>query len=155
MTDLYTRKVVARLKQPDGHYGAATWVLVGAGPEDCDRIAKAPLTPLKTSVTAPRDGGRHRYVMKLFAIAHQALPEGWNMSFDTFRKALTVDAGYYEAYRTPDGDEQKVALSLSYGSMDDTAHRQFCDDLIKCLCSRWVPGLDHEAFTNEIYEAIA
>ena len=155
MADLYTRKVVARLKQPDGHYGAATWVLVGAGPEDQEKITKAPLTPLKTAVTAPRDGGRHRYVMKLFTIAHQALPEGWNMSFDTFRKALTIDAGYFESYRTPDGDEQKVALSLSYGSMDDTKHKEFTDALIRCLVSRWIPGLDSQAFEMEILEAVA
>ena len=155
MTDLYTRPMDARVRQPDGTWGPSVRVLVGASPEDCAAIAKAPSRPLKTSIKATRDGGRHRHLFVLFQTAYKNLPEGWHMSFDTFRKALMIDAGHYEEVHLPDGSMIQVPLSLEYAKMDQTQFDVVKDDIIKCLVTRWIPGLNSEAFEGEILEAIA
>lgn len=160
MTTIYTRKTCVRVKQPDGTYGGAVWALVGDGPDGCEAIAKMPDRPLKTAVTAPRDQGRHRYLMKLFAVAHKALPESWPaMSYDTFRAALMVNAGFYDTALVPDETynvwkETKVPWSLEFSAMDDIRHKEVVDGVIKCLVSRWIPGLDNEAFEGEVLEEL-
>lgn len=160
MTALYTRKTVVRVQQPDGNFGPPTWGLVGADMASCGAIGRMPEhRDLESQVTATRDGGRHRYLMKLFQTAHKALPEDWPaMSYDTFRKALMIDAGFYdEACRPGINDTyeyQRIAWSLKYAAMDDLRHKEVVAGVIKCLCQRWIPGLNSEAFTNEILEAI-
>ena len=41
-----------------------------------------------------------------------------NMPFDTYRKYMTIKAGYFNAYQTPKGIYYE-AMSLSFASMDE------------------------------------
>ena len=67
-------------------------------------------------------------------------------------------AVFYDLGAIPDGQggvvETHVPWSLEYAAMDDIRHREVVDGVIRCLVSRWIPGLDNEAFEGEILEAI-
>lgn len=151
--DLYCRKVVARIKQPDGHYGPPVWVLVGAGPEDCERIAKAPERPLKTSIVAPRDGGRHRWFFKLAQTVYQNLPDGVHMTFDKFREELLISAGHWELYTDWRGNTKRQAKSIAWAKLDETEFNALCDQVVHVICQEIIPGFttkDAEAAVLEV-----
>lgn len=132
------------------------FVLYADGEASRDAMAKIPEgVPVRVKATAKRSLKNHRHMFMLMGKAHSALPEHLRMSFETFRKALLIDAGYYELAVFPNGETRKIPMSLSFDSMDEAEFKACKDDIIQCLVTRWIPGLNNELFENEVLGALA
>lgn len=68
----------------------------------------------------------HRKVFSLLQLAF-ANQESYRI-FNHFRRAVTIEAGYFEDLRLIDGTVQREALSLSYASMDEMQFAAFYRD---------------------------
>ena len=150
--DCYTKKVCARVKQPDGHYGPAVWALVGAGPEDQERIGKASDKALQTSIKAPRDQGRHRYYWALLGKVRENLPEPYDMSLETLHDVVKMGAGCTRVVRLPNNVLYELPGSIAFGAMEEGEFREFMDRALAYIVRDLVPGMDSAALENEVLE---
>jgi len=84
-------------------------------PHDYDEKRKLKLgQDYEVEVKNPRNIGFHR---KFFALINLGFENTkLNMPFETYRKYLTMKAGFFETYQTPKGTFYD-AKSLSFGSM--------------------------------------
>jgi len=102
--------------------------LVPLYPSDFDEKRKLKLgQDYKAEIKVPRNIGFHKKFMALINIGCEN--SSLNMPFDTYRKYMTIKAGYFNAYQTPKGLYYE-AMSLSFASMDDD---QFADVYSKVL----------------------
>lgn len=144
MTEFYTRKVQAHIRQPDGSLGASTWVLAADCLTSHEMIAKLPQRPLKTTATAPRDMSRHRYFFKLIATVHQNLPDGVHKSFEDLREELLIMAGHHRTVVTLEGEVKLKAKSIAGSALDDTAFIHLIDRVIHVICQKVIPGFTYD-----------
>lgn len=142
--DFYSRKVRAKIQQPDGTYGAVSWALVGDGPSGYEAIAKLPSSPLKTSAVAPRDGGRHRWFFKLVSVVHENLPDGVHMDREDLREYLLIKAGFWRSYTDPHGNTHIRARSIAWSQLDETAFKELTDRVIHVVCQHIIPGFTYD-----------
>ena len=154
MTDIYTRPMDARVRQPDGTYGPAVRVLVGADPEGCAAIAKAPDRALQTSIKAPRDQGRHRFYWALLGTVRENLPEPYDMSLETLHDVVKMGAGHTRVVRLPNNVLYELPGSIAFGSMDETQFREFMDRALAYIVRELIPGMDSTALQEEVWEML-
>jgi hypothetical protein len=89
--------------------------LVPLYPSDFDQKRKLKLgEDYKLAITLPRNLGFHRKFMAMVNIGCEN--SRLNMPFDTYRRYMTIKAGYFKAYQTPKGIYYE-ALSLSFAAM--------------------------------------
>ena len=70
----------------------------------------------EADLKVPRNIGFHK---KFFALINIGCENSkLNMPFETYRKYMTIKAGYFNAYQTPKGVFYE-AQSISFSSMDD------------------------------------
>ncbi|MFP2768062.1 DUF1367 family protein [Oceanisphaera sp. KMM 10153] len=72
--------------------------------------------------------------------------------FDTFRRHLTVLAGFREVSYTIDGRVRVEARSLSYGAMDDEEFERCYKAMIGAAIAHIFKGCDSEAIWNRLME---
>jgi len=89
--------------------------LVPLYPSDFDQKRKLKLgQDYEVEIKNPRNVGFHRKFFALLNIGHENT--SLDMPFDTYRKYITIKAGYYNAYTTPKGLFYD-AVSISFSSM--------------------------------------
>ena len=89
--------------------------LVPLYPSDQEEKKKLKLgTDYEAEIRLPRNVGFHRKMFALFNVGHQNT--SLDMPFETYRKYMTMKAGYFKAYQTPKGVYYE-ADSLSFSSM--------------------------------------
>ena len=90
--------------------------LIPLYPSDYDEKRKLKLgSDYEIDVTHPRNLGFHKKFMAMVNIGCEN--SSLNMPFDTYRRYMTIKAGYFKAYETPKGIYYE-ALSLSFSSME-------------------------------------
>ena len=89
--------------------------LVPLYPADMDEKRKLKLGhDYEVEVTNPRNIGFHKKFFALLNLGHENT--SLEMPFETYRKYLTIKAGYFNAYQTPKGLFYE-AQSISFSSM--------------------------------------
>ena len=97
--------------------------LIPLYPADQDEKRKLKLgTDYEVEIRLPRNVGFHRKAFALFNLGHQNT--SLDMPFETYRKYMTMKAGYFKAYQTPKGVYYE-ADSLSFSSMDQDTFEDF------------------------------
>jgi Protein of unknown function (DUF1367) len=83
-----------------------------------DQIEKRKLklgNTYKCEITNPRNLGFHKKFMALINVGCEN--SKLNMPFDTYRRYMTIKAGFFKAYSTPKGIYYE-AMSISFASME-------------------------------------
>lgn len=89
--------------------------LIPLYPSDFDQKRKLKLgADYKVEITNPRNLGFHKKFMALINIGCEN--SKLQMPFDTYRRFMTIKAGYFKAYQTPKGIYYE-AMSISFASM--------------------------------------
>jgi len=89
--------------------------LVPLYPSDFDEKRKLKLGwDYEADIVHPRNLGFHKKFMAMVNIGCEN--SSLNMPFDTYRRYMTIKAGYFKAYETPKGIYYE-AMSLSFSSM--------------------------------------
>jgi Protein of unknown function (DUF1367). len=90
--------------------------LVPLYPSDQDEKRKLKLgQDYKVEITNPRNLGFHKKFMALINVGCEN--SKLNMPFDTYRRFMTIKAGYFKAYQTAKGMYYE-AMSISFASME-------------------------------------
>jgi RNAse (barnase) inhibitor barstar len=92
-------------------------------------------TTLLFDVKQERNSQHHR---KFFALVNMVFQnqEVFN-NIEHLRKELTIESGFYDEYRTFDGELKREAKSISFANMDQTEfnelYSKFCDTIIRVM----------------------
>lgn len=76
----------------------------------------------RAEVVKPRSYQHHKLIMALLTLTYQNLPEKYEVlwpSFDSFRKAIALEAGHVEIVKRRDGEIVEIPGSLSYDALDE------------------------------------
>ena len=129
--------------------------LYAADAASSDLLGKLPEgRSLKASVTVPRDLGNHRHFFLLLDAVWRNLPEGVEMTRETLRAVLTVEAGHYEEFEGANGRLYRVPKSIAFSRMSEPEFKEFKDAVIRYVVTKLIPGLDSEALENEVYSCL-
>jgi hypothetical protein len=107
--------------------------LVPLYPSDFDEKRKLRLgVDYEVSVTNPRNVGFHRKFFALLNIGHENTH--LDMPFETYRKYITVKAGYFTAYQTPKGlfyDPESISFSNMNQDQFEEVYSRVLDKIIE------------------------
>lgn len=95
-----------------------------------------------------RSGPQHRL---FFALMHEAF-KNQQTDFPTekaLRKAILVQAGYFEPQMRLTGEVVNIAKSISYHNMKQDEFNQCFQDCVETICKYVMPGTDPETLINE------
>ena len=101
---------------------------------------------LKVKVSKPRNGKFHNKHFALLQVGFQN-QEQFD-SFDDWRKAVTIEAGFYVDRRMFDGSTMREAKSLSYASMDSLEFARLFDSSLRVVAN--FIGTDNKTLAQEI-----
>lgn len=101
-------------------------------------------------VTRPRNSKFHRLVFALMQLVFENQDSYY--SFDQFRRALTIEAGYFDDLRLLDGTTQREAKSLSFAKMDDLEFGAFYNALQDVILSKLLPGMSKPELDLEVQQ---
>lgn len=76
----------------------------------------------RADIVKPRNYHHHKLIMALLSLTWKNLPEHYEQrwtSFDQFRKAIAVEAGYCEELISSQGEVYRIPGSLSYDALDE------------------------------------
>ena len=144
----------------------------GLSPDDGKRWKKVwrrlmsaePGEVFSLSMVFPRDPVKHR---KFFALLNLGF-EHWGAkrvhktyrgmpverNFDTFRKDVTILAGYYEQHWDLSGRMQLVAKSIAFGNMEDAEFNELYDAVANVLLQRVLTNYAGREELDEVVEKI-
>jgi hypothetical protein len=107
--------------------------LVPLYPADFDEKRKLRLgIDYEVSVTNPRNVGFHRKFFALLNVGHENTH--LDMPFETYRKYITVKAGYFKAYQTPKGlfyDPESISFSNMTQDQFEEVYSRVLDKIIE------------------------
>jgi hypothetical protein len=102
--------------------------LIPLYPSDQDQKRKLKLgEDYKCEIVLPRNLGFHKKFMALINIGCEN--SKLNMPFDTYRRYMTIKAGYFKAYQTAKGIYYE-AMSLSFAAMPQDEFEQVYSDVL-------------------------
>ena len=105
-----------------------------------DAIRKFPAGEIyEVEIKRPRNLKFHR---KAFALMQLAYENQENYTeFDKFRRALVIEAGYFDDLRLLDGTTVREAQSLSFAKMDEDDFGKLYNALINTILRVVLPGV--------------
>lgn len=110
-------------------------------------------TILRTELTKPRNYLFHK---KFFAMRNVAFENQEQYTDDeAFRKALIIEAGYYEEMKLLDGSVLKVAKSINFGSMDEMEFGELYAKVFSVILWKVLQGADGVALQAAIDEVVS
>ena len=95
----------------------------------------------------------HKKYMKLMSVAFDNLPEQYDKQFPTMealRKAVTVEAGYFDVTYDFDGNAGRTAQSVSYEKMGQIEFEDLYSRSLDILLQKIFIGMTPEEFTKEL-----
>lgn len=97
-------------------------------------------------INQKRIGSNHRRAMaSLRVLFHcQRTYEDENV----FRKALTLDAGYFSTLIRLDGSVVLIPDSISYDAMEEPVFKEWKNKVIQVFIDRFGPQLDHDTLEH-------
>jgi hypothetical protein len=107
--------------------------LVPLYPSDFDQKRKLKLgADYEVEIKNPRNIGFHRKFFALLNVGHENT--GLDMPFETYRRYLTIKAGFFNAYQTPKGIFYE-AMSISFASMEqdqfEEVYSRIMDEVVR------------------------
>ena len=94
-----------------------------------DRIGRGEEVMVK--ITKPRNVRFHRKFMALVKIVFDN--QEYYKSADHLRKALTIEAGYFDEWVDHNGQIQRMPKSISFGAMDETEFSVYYDRFLQAV----------------------
>lgn len=120
--------------------------LVPLYPSDFDEKRKLKLgEDYQVEVTNPRNVGFHRKFFAMLNVGHENT--SLDMPFDTYRKYMTVKAGFFTAYTTPKGvyyDPDSISFSNMSQDEFEEVYSRVLDKVIEDI------GLDKESVEKQL-----
>lgn len=114
-----------------------------------DAIRKFPAGEIyEIEIKRPRNLKFHR---KAFALMQLAYENQENYTeFDQFRRALVIEAGYFDDLRLLDGTTVREAKSLSFAKMDEDDFGKLYNALINTILRVVLPGVDRPELEAQV-----
>lgn len=114
-----------------------------------DAIRKFPAGEIyEIEIKRPRNLKFHR---KAFALMQLAYENQENYTeFDKFRRALVIEAGYFDDLRLLDGTTVREAQSLSFAKMDEDDFGKLYNALINTILRVVLPGVDRPELEAQV-----
>lgn len=114
-----------------------------------DAIRKFPAGEIyEVEIKRPRNLKFHR---KAFALMQLAYENQENYTeFDKFRRALVIEAGYFDDLRLLDGTTVREAKSLSFAKMDEDDFGKLYNALINTILRVVLPGVDRPELEAQV-----
>jgi hypothetical protein len=114
-----------------------------------DAIRKFPAGEIyEVEIKRPRNLKFHR---KAFALMQLAYENQENYTeFDKFRRALVIEAGYFDDLRLLDGATVREAKSLSFAKMDEDDFGKLYNALINTILRVVLPGVDRPELEAQV-----
>lgn len=95
--------------------------------EDQIKMNKLPLEPILIKYTKVRNPKHHRlyfaFIHKVYANLPEKYEDNWP-TFDSFRKAMQMYAGYFEETVTLKGERRLEAKSIKYEKLDEMGFKE-------------------------------
>jgi len=123
--------------------------LEGADPVAIDYLRSLSVGEIvKAKITKPRHGAFHRKHFSLLQVGFENQDQF--DSFDDWRKAVTIEAGFYQDRKMFDGTVMREAKSLSYASMDALEFSRLFDASLRVIAA--FLGTDNKTLAQEIQQ---
>jgi hypothetical protein len=120
--------------------------LVPLYPSDFDEKRKLKLgQDYQVEVTNPRNVGFHRKFFAMLNVGHENT--SLDMPFETYRKYMTVKAGFFTAYQTPKGiyyDPDSISFSSMSQDEFEEVYSRVLDKVIEDI------GIDKEDIEKQL-----
>lgn len=114
----------------------------------------------RVEIKQSRNPAHHRKAFALLQLVYENLPEHMDYMYPTFESFLTeikLKCGWYDKHisykRASLRWEQSVLFipkSISFGSMDQTAFREFYDRMFSVILDEFLPEIDSEELEIEV-----
>lgn len=119
--------------------------------------------PVDVSVAQPRNGRFHRKFFAMLNVAYEnhewpELDTQWGkatVSFDLFRKYVTVRAGHYEAALTPHGEVRAEPKSIAFSSMDEDDFSRVYSDVLNVILREFLTNWTHGDMDHAVNQMMA
>lgn len=120
--------------------------LIPLYPSDFDEKRKLKLgQDYQVEVTNPRNVGFHRKFFAMLNVGHENT--SLDMPFETYRKYMTVKAGFFTAYQTPKGiyyDPDSISFSSMSQDEFEEVYSRVLDKVIEDI------GIDKEDIEKQL-----
>ena len=103
---------------------------------------------VKVKVSKPRNGKFHNKHFALLQVGFENQDQF--DSFDDWRRAVTIEAGFYQDRKMFDGTVMREAKSLSYASMDELEFSRLFDASLRVVAN--FLGTDDATLAKEIQQ---
>jgi len=122
--------------------------LVPLYPSDFDNKRKLKLgEDYQVDITNPRNVGFHRKFFAMLNVGHENTK--LDMPFDTYRKYMTVKAGFFTAYQTPKGvyyDPDSISFASMSQDEFEEVYSRVLDKIIEDI------GSDKETIEKQLID---
>lgn len=121
-----------------------------AGAVDMELFEKIPGgKPVEVQVHARRNIKFHRLVWGLVHLCfkHQSHYTNPEDLMDDFK----IATGHFRLITRMDGKQDREPESISFAKMDEVKFRSFFDKLLDIVIARIIPGVNREAFEEQVY----
>lgn len=99
-------------------------------------------------IKRPRNLKFHR---KAFALMQLAYENQENYTdFDKFRRALVIEAGYFDDLRLMDGTTIREAKSIAFGKMDEDEFGKVYTAILNTILTKVLPGTDRPELEAQV-----
>jgi len=106
--------------------------------------------PIKAIITKPRNYEFHKKFFALIRCIHHNLPESWGKcSENSFRKVITMRAGFFNVVKTDRGEWQEP-VSISFANMDNLEFEEVYNKVLD-ECLKIIP-FDRQDLEKELIE---
>lgn len=114
-----------------------------------DAIRKMPAGEVyEIEIKRPRNLKFHRKAFALMQLAYENQEQ--YTDFDKFRRALTIEAGYFDDLKLLDGTTIREAKSLSFAKMDEDEFGKLYNSLINTILRVVLPGTDRPELEAQV-----
>lgn len=103
---------------------------------------------VEIEIRRPRNLKFHRKAFALMQLAYENQEQ--YTDFDQFRRALTIEAGYFDDLRLLDGTTIREAKSLSFAKMDEDEFGKLYNSLINTILRVVLPGTDRPELEAQV-----
>lgn len=87
----------------------------------------------KADVVKPRSYRNHKLIFAMLSLTFENQDQ--YKDFETFRKAVAIEAGHTEEIITPSGEIYRIPKSISYDALDQIAFTKVSAEMMAVCCS--------------------
>lgn len=128
-------------------------------PVDAEGIAALKATPensiIKIKFSVPRNARQLRLFFAMVNVVFDHQPEPrWFATRDKLREAITIRAGHFHEVKGPKGEVYTIPDSISFGSMDQMAWREFFDAAKNVILTQILPRVNSRDLDRQVADML-